>query len=535
MAKIACELFVKLMNIHQFSMICCAVFRAMFKTLKISLFLATYLIISDGLCQQFDVTLTHQNTYTSDDPAIFREFITCKSVNSGKTVSIGTIDGASGPLKWFFNEIDSSGQVDSLNCLEIKSSPNTSSIVIMDIKPLNNNNGYIACGYHFLNSIPNILKPLSILLNNAGVPQKCYSYFDSGIFARVTESPNGDFIFVGAKGNSAFIKNTNRTALIVKTYPSLIEKFYITIPGVVSTESYDLINDLAIKSDDSLIIAGSITVNCAIGTGLKAQSVLMCLNPNNGVIHWQQNLFNTNYVSPKVTIENDTLYAIFNAGPPNKAAFCVISAINGTLLGGRQIKLDAVLNCQNNLINTDTMLFQSLIIRSNRIFLSGRVIHQSGQFPFDIQFTKSTYFVQYSNIYFNKYKSPNFDGMSYSNYRIGTGCLTGWSMLPLFSVNSSTKNSDDSISTIAATTFADSIAGPYYFYFPWSFTNNYSIITGKNSATVSLSSLPSLNSVSLTVKTPGIRQWTDFALIHLNHVVNQKGCNGKKTPCDCNH
>jgi hypothetical protein len=507
----------------------------MLKKLKIALFVATFLMYADSMSQQFDVTLTHQSIYSADDPAIFREFITCRSVNSGKTVSIGTVDGAPGPLRWFFNEIDSSGKIDSLNCLEIKASPNTSSIVIMDIKPLHSNNGYIACGYQFSNTSPNIFKPLSILFNNAGVPQKGYTYNDSGIFARVIESPKGDFIFVGAKGNSAFVKNANRTALIVKTYPSLIEKFYITIPGVVSTESYDLISDLAIKTDDSLVVVGSITSFCNVGSGLKAQSVLMCLDPNTGMNHWQQNLFNTNYVSPKIILENDTLYAIFNAGPPNRAAFCIVSAINGTLLGGRQIKLDAVVNCQNNLINTDTMLFQSLIVRSNRIFLSGKVIHQSGQFPFDIDFAKSTYFIHYSNIYFNKYKSPNFDGMSYSNYRIISGCLTGSTILPLFSVNSSTLNSYDTISTIAATTFADSLVGPYFSYFPWSFTNNYSIITGKSTATVNFSSLPSTSSTTLTFKTPGIRQWSDFGLIYTSHSVSQNGCENYKTPCDCNH
>ena len=225
-----------------------------------------------------------------------------------------------------------------------------------------------------------------------------------------------------------------------------------------------------------------------------------------------------------------------NAGPPNRAAFCVVSAINGTLLGGRQIKLDAVVNCQNNLINTDTMLFQSLIVRShNRIFLSGKVIHQSGQFPFDIEFSKSNYSVKYSNIYFNKYKSPNFDGMSYSNYRISSGCLTGSTILPLFSVNSSTVNSYDTISTIAATTFAATLAGTFYSYYPWSFTNNYSIITGKSTATVNFSALPSTSSTTLTVKTPGIRQWSDFGLIYTSHSVSQNGCENYKTPCDCNH
>ena len=87
--------------------------------------------------------------------------------------------------------------------------------------------------------------------------------------------------------------------------------------------------------------------------------------------------------------------------------------------------------------------------------------------------------------------------------------------------------------------YADSmsanLAGPFYSYYPWSFTNNYSIITGKTIATVNFSALPSTSSTTLTVKTPGIRQWSDFGLIDLNHNVNQKGCAGKKTPCDCNH
>jgi hypothetical protein len=125
--------------------------------------------------------------------------------------------------------------------------------------------------------------------------------------------------------------------------------------------------------------------------------------------------------------------------------------------------------------------------------------------------------------------------MSYSNYSISSGCLTGSTILPLFSVNLSTLNSNDTISTIAATTFAATLAGPFYSYYPWSFTNNYSIITGKTTATVNFSALPSTSSTTLTVKTPGIRQWSDFGLIDLNHNVNQMGCAGKKTPCDCNH
>ncbi|GDX50868.1 hypothetical protein LBMAG26_17270 [Bacteroidota bacterium] len=131
--------------------------------------------------------------------------------------------------------------------------------------------------------------------------------------------------------------------------------------------------------------------------------------------------------------------------------------------------------------------------------------------------------------------SQQFDGMSYSNYRIGSGCLTGSIILPLFSVNLSTLNSNDTISTIAATTFAATLAGPFYSYYPWSFTNNYSIITGKSNATVNFSALPSTSSITLTVKTPGIRQWSDFGLIHTLHPVEQNGCDTYKTPCDCNH
>jgi len=281
-----------------------------------------FLIIARCNAQQFDVTLTQNiGSYTYDDPAIFREFVTCKSVNPGRTISIGTVDGFSNPLRWFFIEVDSSGKRISSNCKEITASPYIRSIVLMDIKVLRNNSGYVACGYQFSNSDPYILKPLAVLFDNTGMPVKGYTYNDSGIFTKVIESPTGDFIFVGAKGNSTFIKNANRTAFIVKTYPNLIQNFNIIVPGIVSTESFDLISDVAMKSDDSLVVAGSITAYCNFGSGLRVQSVLMCLNPNNGVIHWQQNLFNTNYVSPKITLVKDTLYTVFNAALPIELHF----------------------------------------------------------------------------------------------------------------------------------------------------------------------------------------------------------------------
>ena len=180
MAKIAFGFFVKLMNVYQFSMICCAVFRAMFKTLKISLFFASFLISSASWSQQFDVTLTQNlGGYTSDDPAIFREFVHCKSINEGRTVTVGTVDGLSHPLRWFFIEVDSLGVKVLSNCRQIESSPNTRSIILMDIQVLRNKSGYIACGYQFLNTNPAILKPLSVLFDGSGVPTSSYTYDDA--------------------------------------------------------------------------------------------------------------------------------------------------------------------------------------------------------------------------------------------------------------------------------------------------------------------------------------------------------------------
>jgi len=177
------------MNIHQFSMICCAVFRTMFKTLKISLFFATFLISSASWCQQFDVTLTQNlGGYTSDDPAIFREFVHCKSINEGRTVSVGTVDGLSQPLRWFFIEVDSLGVKVLSNCRQIESSPNTRSIILMDIQMLRNKSGYVACGYQFLNTNPAILKPLSVLFDGSGVPTSSYTYDDSGMFTKVVQN-----------------------------------------------------------------------------------------------------------------------------------------------------------------------------------------------------------------------------------------------------------------------------------------------------------------------------------------------------------
>ncbi len=518
-------------------MICCAVFRTMCKTLKISLFFATFLISSASWCQQFDVTLTQNlGGYTSDDPAIFREFVHCKSINEGRTVSVGTVDGLSQPLRWFFIEVDSLGVKVLSNCRQIESSPNTRSIILMDIQMLRNKSGYVACGYQFLNTNPAILKPLSVLFDGSGVPTSSYTYDDSGMFTKVVQNTNGDFVFVGSKGNSTFIKNGNRTACVITTDSVLIQKYYITIPGVISTESFDIISDIVVKSKDSVIIAGSITTNCSSGGGLKAQSLLMSINPNNGVVHWHQNVFNTNVVSPKLTLAMDTLYVIFNAGVPNKPVIGFFSAADGSFIDGRFIKIDPIFNCDNQYINADTVLFQNIIVlNANRIFVSGKVIQQNGQFPLEIELNKSNFNIRYANAYFSKYKSPNFDGMSYSIYHMNAGCLSGYTILPISSVRSSVMNSHGRITSINPNTFAQTLAGPFYSYFPWLFSNNFSSVTGWNTINVSFISLPPLSSVNVNVKTPSVRQRGTFALTSNSLSVQQAGCAGFVTPCNCYH
>jgi len=518
-------------------MICYTVFRKMLKKLKIILFVSTFLTSANSWSQQFDVTLT-QNTggYAYDDPAIFREFIHCKSVNNGRTVSIGTVDGLSHPLRWFFMEVDSLGVKVLSNCRQIESSPNSRSIVLMDVQMLRNKSGYVACGYQFLNTNPAILKPLSVLFNVSGVPTSSYTYDDSGIFTRVVQNTSGDFVFVGSKGNSTFIKNGSRTACVVRTDSALIQQNYITIPGVISTESFDIVSDIAVKSKDSVIIAGSITTNCSSTGGLRAQSLLMCINPSSGVVHWHQNVFNTNFVSPKLTIAKDTVYVIFNAGVPNKPVIGFFSAADGSFIDGRFIKIDPIFNCENQYVNADTVLFQNIIVLNvNRIFVSGKVIQQNGQFPFDIELDKSNFNIHYANAYFSKYKSPNFDGMSYSVYHMNAGCISGYTILPISSVRSSVMNSHGRITSINPNTFAQTVAGPFYSYFPWLFSNNFSSVTGRSTMNVSFISLPPLSSVNVNVKTPSVRQSAGCALTSNSLSVQQAGCAGFVTPCNCYH
>ncbi len=506
------------------------------KIIKV-LFVATFLMCADIKSQQFDVTLTQNlGGYTSDDPAIFREFVHCKSVNTGNTVCMGTVDGLSTPLHFFMMEVDSLGVKVAANCRSIESFPNTKSIVLMDLKPLKRKNGYVGCGYQFLKSNPGILKPLTMLLDATGYPTTAYTYDDSGIFTRVCQNTNGDFIFVGSKGNSTFVKNGNRVAYVVKTDSTLIQQFYMTFPSVTSVESFDVISDIVVKSKDSAIVAGSITTNCISGGGVKVQSILICLNPNNGAIHWHQNGFNSNYVSPKIALMRDTVYVVFNAGPPNRPVITYFSAINGGFLDGKFILVNTILNCENQYINSDTVLFQNIaLIGLNKIFISGKVIHQSGQFPIDFEFEKSNWNIHNSNVYFSKYKSANYDGMSYSVYHINSGCIGGSYILPIFSVNSCVLNSHQRLSTIESNTFAANKIGPYYSYFPWLFSNNYSAVTGKSSININFIPIPPLLSTTISVMTPSVRQRASFALTVNSISVQQAGCKGFYTPCNCYH
>ncbi|MFN5589983.1 MAG: hypothetical protein ACK49A_00220, partial [Bacteroidota bacterium] len=139
------------------------------------------------------------------------------------------------------------------------------------------------------------------------------------------------------------------------------------------------------------------------------------------------------------------------------------------------------------------------------------------------------------NAYFSKYKSPNFDGMSYSIYHMNAGCLSGYTILPISSVRSSVMNSHGRITSINPNTFAQTLAGPFYSYFPWLFSNNFSSVTGWNTINVSFISLPPLSSVNVNVKTPSVRQRGTFALTSNSLSVQQAGCAGFVTPCNCYH
>jgi len=232
----------------------------------------------------------------------------------------------------------------------------------------------------------------------------------------------------------------------------------------------------------------------------------------------------------------DTLYVVFNAGPPNRPVFSYFSAINGGFVDGKFILVNPILNCENQYINLDTVLFQNIaLIGPNRIFISGKVIHQSGQFPIDVEFEKLNWNIQNSNVYFSKYKSANYDGMSYSVYHLNSGCIGGSCILPIFSVNSCALNSHQRLSTIASNTFAANKIGPYYSYFPWLFSNNYFAVTGRSSININFIPLPPLLSTTISILTPSVRQRASFALTVNSLSVQQAGCNGFYTPCNCFH
>lgn len=248
-------------------------------------------------------------------------------------------------------------------------------------------------------------------------------------------------IFLGSKGKSTFINGGSKTAIIVKTYSTLIQKHYFTIPGNGAPSSFDILNDLILKSNDSLIITGTISKNCSI-TGNKIQTILLCMNQETGSILWQNNFIDENYVSPKIALFKDSLFLITNSGKPNDPLFCCFSAQNGNLLYGKKISFNSFYNCENANINLDTPFIENILIQKNNILLSGKIIRGRNVFPFDFEFNKLNFNINFANAYFNNNTVANIDCMNYSTYKINSGCLLNYFILPIFSSNSTTINSN---------------------------------------------------------------------------------------------
>jgi hypothetical protein len=475
------------------------------------------------------------NTFpiATDDPFNYRSYATCASVNDGNYVSIVSVDDAPGTLIARFTEYDKNG-VEQFTT-EIRSVTKYAHLVPLDIIKYSNTD-YIICGYIMESNNVNDIRPWIAYVNASGVLGTSRYFNDTGIFARVEKLPDGKLVCCGFRGNGTTFSMNFRNANLKVITSSLVQQNSFSIGNGAAGISLNIMHDLEVLNLDSLIITG--TVNEICSGGVQSRTFLMCVNPFTGVVHWQNNSVTGNYMSPKILCDSLYVYQLVNASNPNEPLIMQYDKYNGNLILSKAINISNFYDCTNKLINSDSVLFQSLLKRKNgNLLFTGKVISYLGEMPFDLEINPTNFSVVYSNAYITRFKSTNIDFYSYSAYSTNNCSSVNSVFLPLGSTSFSTIFDDDIVSTTTFCTFVDNPNNNppiVYKYFTWTFNNNYSSVAGIKSLSSSLNNFSNISSSQLQVISSSFYQWNDFYPISSIINLTQLPCNDTVYPCVCN-
>ena len=494
------------------------------------------LIFIDLQSQNFDkryADIFPTTPMSYDDPFNYHSAASCASVNENRYVTVVSQDGAPGTLICRFTEFDNNGA--NTITEQIKSINNAANIVPQDIIKASNSD-YLVCGYLITSSNPADVHPWVAYLDASGNVISSRIFNDTGIFTRVEKLPNGNLVFVGFRGAGTFFNTGFRTPFVKVLNASLVPLSTYFVGNGTAGYSFDIMHDLEVVNDDSVILTGTVTTNCTVG--IQPITMLLSIQPTTGVIHWQNNVSTANFLAPKILLMGDYIYQVQNASNPNQPRLLVFDKSNGNYIDGRDINISNFLDCENRNVNTDTCIVQSLLSLSNgNLVLTGTIISYLGDIPFDIEIDPSNFSINYSNAYVTAYKATNTDFMSYTTYSL-TGCNPNAVYVPFGSTSFSTVFGDDIVSTTTYSTFIDSpqSSNPtIYTYFTWTFNNNYSTVVGKENLNVTLSTMTAPSHQSVIINNPANLNWVDFNLDNFTLNLSNLDCtNFYVYPCECN-
>jgi len=369
-------------------------------------------------------------------------------------------------------EFDSSGNIvnESLLCSQAALHS-----IALDIKPLKNQMGYVICGYMDAMSANQPMHPIAIKIFNNFALDTQVTFSLNGMFSRVDENDNGEFVFCGFKGDSTDWV-CNKEGLIIFTNSQFTVSNTFNIYESQIGPSVSNINDVKFVSQDDIIFSGN-----RLYSDTTIRLYLARFDLNNGNIIWEFNQFHKHFAGAKFTLNDNNIYLISNEYIQSSSVIYKFD-IQGNYLGNRMFEMKEFEECtQQTALPHIPYSYNIKIIGFDSVFVSGKCLTginaKANHYPFDVIIdlngqNPSNWLFYNPHVYYTNYISPITD---ITGYYLNTTIYSGYGIAPSYSTNNSILLNNK----IITTTYTNlGSFNPTDLYKTWTFTNTWNNVYG---------------------------------------------------------
>lgn len=481
----------------------------------------SFFIIVEAFAQNLDKV--YGEFTNSNDSVILGDYVTC---NSNLHHIVGLCAVREGNLVTVrFLEFDTLGLVSQSK--KISPSGNYTKFFPLDVKPLDNKQGYIVVGYAWKldAAVPWICK-----IDNLGNIIVMKNLLYGGFFSRVEELNNGNFVFIGSHIGSLVPATPFREAFYTTTDNNFKLINSQILPSASTLNKFDNFNDIVEVENNEVVIAGCYTANLPATN--QSRFVIFRVNPDiGGIIIWQASPFVSNFTSPKLIVAGDTIYSVVNNLPNSVSELFKFHKNTGVFYGGFVFEVVDTGGCVESSKLLHNQIVQDLYYDQNGfLFVSGKLLTKYSEMPFDIKYKISNGQVIKSNFY---EEIQNFNELvDFTGYKAQP--VSGVSYFALQTRSSTIQYNDSCFSTLTYCTNNNGFSTPVFKQKTWLFSNFNLNVHGRHSTRYLFLNLGMLNYdvVSLdSLFIPGLEN-SLYQIVNLTMYVLD--CT-KNYPCNCNN